>query len=365
MEKSSLRTLRPLKACSDLALPELMIELARSLAGNGPALGFGAVKSTHVSDQITIVTTTTGSTSAPKEVGLGAPALLASARTAHLYLGATSGQVWSLLLPLTHIAGVNVLVRSLELGTMPIDLRQATDYKRADFTAIVPTQLYRALNGDTDLLAHLKNCRAVLVGGAALAHSIAKEAKDAGINVLQTYGMTETCGGCVYDGRPLAGVEVSIIDGLVAIKSPTLATTYINDKSAWLASMQDGWFVSSDRGNFVDEKLEILGRADDLIISGGEKVSLHAIEETLKSHFKGSELAAFALPDQEWGSSLHIAIAGGASISDREITSILTQIFGEVATPKGLHRLSVLPLIGVGKVDRNALVRLVSQEEKE
>ena len=366
MEKSSQQSLRPLKACSDLDPSEVMGELARTLAGKGPALGFGPVKSALVPEQIAVVTTTSGSTSEPKEVGLSASALLMSARASHLYLGAGFGEVWSLLLPLTHIAGVNVLVRSLELGTSPIDLRATKGrLKKADFTAIVPTQLFRALNGDTELLEHLKNCRAVLVGGAALAHSIASDAESAGINIVQTYGMSETCGGCVYNGEPLQGVDVKIIDEQIAIKGPTLATTYINNEGAWLERFKDGWFLTSDRGIITDGKLKILGRSDDVIISGGENISLNGIEETLKSHYVGIELAAFALPNREWGSSLHIAIVGNTSISDAEITSLLAQTFGEGAKPKGFHRLSALPLIGIGKVDRNALVRLFNHGEAE
>ena len=339
-----------------------MVELAKALVGNGPALGFGDIKSTHVPERIAVVTTTTGSTSKPKEVGLSTSALLSSARASHSYLEAAYGQVWSLLLPLTHIAGVNVLVRSLELGSLPLDLRDsetgARTYKKADFTAIVPTQLFRALNGEIELLEHLKNCHKVLVGGAALAPALAMSAKEAGINIVATYGMSETSGGCVYNGEPLSGVEVKIIDGAIAIKGSTLATTYINDEHGWGMSLKDGWFITSDHGSFVDGKLQISGRVDDVIVSGGEKISLNAIEETLKAHFAGVDFAAFAVPDQEWGSTLHVAIAANVVITNAEISSLLSRAFGDVAKPKGFHRLSELPLIGIGKIDRNALVQL-------
>lgn len=368
MEKTSERELRPLIACSDLDLPELMVNVASALSGTGPALGFGLIRSTHVPDGIASVTTTTGSTGNPREVGLTASALRSSARAAHIYLGATFGQVWSLLLPLTHIAALNVLVRSVELGTSPIDLRGTggvRNFKVADFTAIVPTQLFRALHGDTELLEHLKNCRAVLVGGAALAESMARDAENAGITIVQTYGMSETSGGCVYNGEPLQGVEVKIIDGQVAIRGATLASTYINDESAWLEKIDDGWFLTSDQGIITDGKLKVLGRADDVIISGGENISLNEIEESLRSHFPGIDIAAFALPDQEWGSSLHLAIAGNTSIPESEITFFLIQTHGEMAKPKGFYRLTALPLIGIGKVDRNALMRIAAESTAE
>ncbi|HUW88623.1 MAG TPA: AMP-binding protein [Candidatus Paceibacterota bacterium] len=367
MENSSQRTLRPLIPASN-DLPTLMVELARALAGKGPALGFGDIRTTRVPEGVAVVTATSGSTRTPKEVGLSASALLSSARASHAFLGATFGQVWSLLLPLSHIAGINVLVRSLELGTMPVDLRDSSHkrrqkqrYKKTDFTAIVPTQLFRALNGETELLEHLKTCRAVLVGGAALAPALATRAKAAGINLVTTYGMSETSGGCVYNGRPLSGVEVRIIEGTVAIKGTTLASTYINDEPGWQESLQDGWLITHDRGTYVNGRLEILGRADDVIVSGGEKVSISAVEETLKAHFAGVELAAFAVPDPEWGSTLHIAIAADTLISDAEISSLLAQTFGEVGKPKGFHRLLELPLIGIGKIDRSALVQLAQR----
>ncbi|MDP1720614.1 MAG: AMP-binding protein [Candidatus Nanopelagicaceae bacterium] len=359
MENSSER--HPLIPASD-DLPTLMVELTKALAGKSPALGFGDVKSTNVPERVTVVTATTGSTSKPKEVGLSAAALLSSARASHSYLAAAYGQVWSLLLPLTHVAGVNVLVRSLELGTMPLDLRDsATDgqtYKKADFTAIVPTQLFRALNGEHALLEHLQNCRKVLVGGAALSPALAMSAKESGIDIIATYGMSETSGGCVYNAEPLPGVEVKIIDDVIAIRGSTLATTYVNDEPGWEKSLNEGWFITNDHGSFVDGKLQILGRVDDVIVSGGEKVSLNAIEETLKTHFTEVEFAAFAVPDPEWGSTLHVAIATNVLITNAEISSLLSQTFGDVAKPKGFHRLSELPLTGIGKIDRNALVQL-------
>ena len=174
MEKST-KALRHIRDTHSLDVVELMTQLAHALVGKGPALGFGDISSEAVPDRVAVVITTSGSTGQRKEVGLSASALLSSAAASNKYLGARHGQVWSLLLPLTHIAGVNVLIRSLELGTTPLDLRlnlqNADTYPRADFTAIVPTQLFQALNGDKKLLEHLQNCKAVLVGGV---HSISQ-----------------------------------------------------------------------------------------------------------------------------------------------------------------------------------------------
>lgn len=360
MENSSHRELLCL---AESPIPEVMVNLAAAFVGTGPALCFGPVTQTHVPKPVAVVAVTSGTSGDSKEVGITAKALLASAKASNEYLGAKFGQVWSLLLPLTHIAGVNVLVRSLELGTTPIDLRNATEYPKADFTAIVPTQLFRALNGDTQLLEHLKNCRAVLVGGAALSESIRQSAADAGIEIVTTYGMTETCGGCVYNGNPIAGVEVETNTGIIKIKGSTIAYTYLNDKQAWRNSFVDGWFVTNDLGTFVDGKLSVNGRADDVVISGGKKISLSSVESFLQQEFTENEFAAFSIPDAEWGDALHIAIAGKHPISTHEISSYLEKTLGVVAKPKGFLILSALPMIGVGKVDQKALAQAVLERK--
>ncbi len=356
MENSSQRALL---ALAESPIPEVMVSLAQAMVGIGPALSFEEVGLSHVPNPVALVVATSGSSRGSKQVGITAKALLASAKASNEFLGAKFGQVWSLLLPLTHVAGVNVLVRSLELGTTPIDLREAKQYPKADFAAIVPTQLFRALNGDVQLLEHLKGCESVLVGGAALSESIARSAKDAGIEIVTTYGMTETCGGCVYDGTPIAGVEVKTEDGTIKIKAPMIAYAYLNDEPAWKHSFDDGWFITNDLGEFVDGKLAVIGRADDIIISGGEKVSLSAVESALSAKFPENEFAAFAIPDIEWGSALHIAIVGHCELSTHEIASYLEQTLGVVAKPKGFLILSTLPMIGVGKVDQKALAQAV------
>ena len=354
MEHSSQREL----AClAERPIPQLMVDLAQALVGTGPALGFGSTALSHVPSRVAVVIATSGTTGAIKEVGITAKALLSSAKASNEFLDAKPGQVWSLLLPLTHIAGVNVLVRALELGTTPIDLRDAEQFPKVDFTAIVPTQLFRALNGDQLLLEHLKGCQAVLVGGAALPESISKAAKEAGINIVTTYGMTETCGGCVYNGRPLVGIEVDTSGGLIKIKGPTIAYTYVNDGPSWKASFVDGWFITNDLGSYENGKLDVYGRADDVIISGGEKVSLSAIENALHTNFKANEFAAFSVPDIEWGNAFHIAVAGDHPVSTDEISLYLEQTLGVAAKPKGFLILSALPMIGVGKVDHKALAQ--------
>ena len=144
------------------SIPQIMTSLAKALVSDGPALAFGAVTSKAAESKVAVLVTSTGSTGANKEISLSAAALLASAKASNKYLAANFGETWSLLLPLTHIAAVNVLVRSLELGTIPVNLIGADgQYPKVDYTAIVPTQLFNALTGDTRLLSHLQSAKAV------------------------------------------------------------------------------------------------------------------------------------------------------------------------------------------------------------
>ena len=278
---------------------------------------------------------TSGSTGAPKEILLPASAMIYSARNSNQFLDAKPGDRWSLLLSPEHTAGLNVLVRSIELGTIPV-----TENESADFTAIVPTQLFRALNGDNKLLKHLQGCKAVLVGGAHAEETILNQAKSSGINCVTTYGMTETSGGCVYNGVPLPGVEIRIND-TIEIKGPMLARV----------ELQDGFFVTSDLGKFEAGNLVILGRSDDVINSGGKKVSLSKVENAL-----GSEFAAFGSENSEWGSALNIATT--SQMSDAEIQLVLSVKFGVKALH--IYRVTEIPKTALEKIDRQALGKLIS-----
>ena len=361
MEQNAQRELRT--ANPEWTVSESMARIAKALVSDGPALIFGHSSLTEVPSRISVVVSTTGSSGTSKEVGLSASALLSSARASNKALGAEFGNSWSLLLPLTHIAGINVLVRALELGTEPIDLRNHQgEFPRADFTAIVPTQLFKALNGDQQLLAHLVDAKAVLVGGAALTTDLHLQAEKAGINIVVTYGMTETSGGCVYNGLPLEGIEISITpEKRIAIKGPVLAHTYLGAEALWDTQYKDGWFHSSDIGRIENEKLIVEGRSDDVIISGGENISLSAIESSLHAHFPHKNFAAFSVKDSKWGDALHVAIAGDGFPSEEEIAQYLGEQFGDFSKPKGFLHLPELPLIGIGKVDRKKLTELLME----
>ena len=338
------------------SVSELMARIAKALVGDGPALTLSPISQERVSHRIALIVTTTGSTGVAKEVGLTSAALIASAQASNKSLGAEYGATWSLALPLNHIAGINVLIRSLESGTLPINVIGIEGkYPKTDFTAIVPTQLYRALNGDGNLLHHLQSAKKVLVGGAALTRALRLQAESAGITIVESYGSTETCGGCIYDGEPLDGVEVSIVENSrLAIKGRVLAHSYLNAELELVN--QDGWFISSDTGHVEDSKVIVDGRIDDVIISGGENISLANIERTFAQGFPDLEFAVFALADAQWGQAIHCAIVGTSADEDA-INAYLAAECGAAAKIKKFTYLHELPLIGIGKVDRAELAR--------
>ena len=355
MDTKSQRKVSPIDGA--WSTTQIMASLAKALVSDGPALGFGAITSTQVEAKTAVVVTSTGSTGANKEISLSAGALLASAKSSNKFLAASFGETWSLLLPLTHIAAVNVLVRSLELGTIPVNLTDYQgEYPKVEYTAIVPTQLFNALNGDDRLLRHLQSVKAVLVGGAALTSELQEQATNAGIKVVTTYGMSETSGGCVYNGTPLEGVQVAISDsGFIKVSGPVLATNLNLDSQ--------NWFVTSDLGELVDGQLKVLGRGDDVIISGGENISLIEIESAISASFSNFEFAAFAVSSEKWGQELHVAAVNAPADFSQEVARLLVAKFGNAAKPKRFHQLAALPLIGIGKVDRSALAQLAMKSE--
>ena len=347
-EKRELISISP-----EWSTPQLQEKIADAITGEGPALATGKTQIKFVAEDIALVVETSGSTGEPKSVAISNSALIASTNGAHKYLGATPGDTWSLLLPTSHIAGLNVLARATALGTKVIDNRNVSSYIDADFISIVPTQLHRALTGDEKLLEHLRAAETVLVGGGAISDALRKNAADKDVKVVSTYGMTEMCGGCVYNQKPLDGVDIEIDPtGLVRLRGPMMATTYLNDPTNWNNLTMDGWFQTSDLGEFVNGKLKIFGRADDVIKSGGEKISLVDIEERFHKFFPGVEVVAFGKPDAEWGEKLCIAVTSNLSLSD-----VQGKLTG-VNSPKEIFVLQQIPRTSLGKVDRKAVAKL-------
>lgn len=432
-------------------------EVAANLARRIPARASGR------SVGVDMVLRTSGSTTGTgKLVGVSMDALVASARATHKRLGGPG--IWVLALPAYHAAGVQVLVRAAVAGTHvfnaykeggfdPQHLAQVIDaacVAAADcdagssfdddavsscaggvggeaegalaaddsgracpvYTSLVPTQLRRALD-DEQLRGALARLDAVLIGGAAADAQLLEQAKAAGIRVVTTYGMSETCGGCVYDGQPLPGVSMDVdqATGAIWLSGPMLATGYLGDEErtrrCFVSRPQAGvgasgvggtasaaesaeagvggpgagsdagageparrWFITSDRGHIVDGRLQVLGRLDDVIISGGIKVEPGPIEALLALNPLVSECAVVGLPDLQWGQVVTAVVVPasmpglgrvdeGAIVS--QIRVYLEQKLSGAQCPKQVLLADALPYKGIGKVDRRALAQSLAR----
>ncbi|GAA3246602.1 o-succinylbenzoate--CoA ligase [Pseudonocardia petroleophila] len=314
-----------------------------------------------------VVIATSGSTGEPRLVALPADALRASAAATAARLGGPAR--WLLALPAEHVAGVQVVVRALLGGAPPVvqDLRTgfrpdafaaATDRlgPGARHTSLVPTQLLRVLDAGGAALDALRTYRAVLVGGAALEAGLHRRALDAGVAVVTTYGMSETAGGCVYDGVPLDGVTVDLEpDGRIVLGGPTLALGYLGGPPF------GGRFRTGDLGRWTGGRLEVLGRADDVIVTGGEKVAPAAVERVLAAQPGIRAVCVVGVADEQWGQVVAAAVvAGPARPDDDRLRDAVRAALGRAAVPRRIVDVLEIPIRGIGKPDRAAVARLVT-----
>jgi len=360
--------------------------LRGALDGSGPALapigphdGRAPDVATTVPDRVALVVNTSGSTGEPRRVMLDAEALLASACATHERLGGPGR--WVLALPAQHIAGLQVLIRSVVAGTAPAVLPTdrfdpvaaasvlvaARHQDVPVYTALVPTQLHRILarlEGAT-LPAGLRpwtDVDAILVGGAATAPGLLDRARDVGLRIVTTYGMTETAGGCVYDGVPLTGVRVRV-DGTVHLAGPVLARGYLGRPDLDTAfQMHDDvrWFRTGDLGTLARGVLHVRGRVDDVVVTGGVKVAPAAVEAALAAVRGVGEVCVVGVPDDEWGqvvTAVVVPARGAPAPTLAALRDAVVPTLGSAAAPRRLVLADALPQRGPGKVDRAAVTR--------
>ncbi len=315
---------------------------------------------------------TSGSTGGHKWVQLSAAALGASAEATHARLGGPGR--WLLALPAQHVAGVQVLVRAALAGNRAelLDLRGGFDPARFSaaahrltsaagpcYTALVPTQLVRLLDTDPGCLAGFD---AVLLGGAVTPERPLHRARAAGVRVVTTYGMTETAGGCVYDGWPLEGVKIRLDQddsGNVELAGPMLATGYLDAPEQTAVAFRDGWFQTSDLGRCDGQgRLQVLGRADDVIITGGLNVAPAEVEAVLTGLPGVAAACVVGLPDPDWGervTAVVIPADPGRPPEPGALRLAACRLLTGAQVPKEIVLLDALPLCGVGKPDRSAV----------
>jgi O-succinylbenzoic acid--CoA ligase len=228
------------------------------------------------------------------------------------------------------------------------------------YLSVVPTQLARALPQPA-LAGALAALDAVLVGGGPLPPALAAAARSAGVPVVSTYGMSETCGGCVYDGVPLAGVDVALTgDGRVSLGGAVLFSGYRGRPDLTADVLVDGRLRTADRARWLDGRLVVLGRVDDVVVSGGMNVDLAEVEHRLRGWpgLAGSDLAVVGVPDPHWGTAV-VAVVERAAWSDADSDAVRAHLRGALpafATPRRILGRGRLPRTSSGKIDRLRLV---------
>ena len=312
-------------------------------------------------DDVALVVPTSGSTGEPKGVLLSAGNLRSSALATADRLGG-HGQ-WLLAIPPTHVGGLQVLVRSLLAGTTPVGLPpgpfEAAAFAEATarlhgprrYVSLVPTQLRRLLADPDPLRAY----DAVLLGGAAAPAALLERARAAGVRVVTTYGMSETSGGCVYDGVPLDGVRVAVDDGRVRLGGPVVARGYRLRPDLTAAAFDGDVFTTSDLGRLDGGVLTVLGRADDVVVSGGENVAPLAVEAALERHPSVVEAAVTGAPDDEWGSRVVALVVLRGPLTLEQAREHVAAALPRSWAPRELREVEALPVLASGKLDRAAL----------
>jgi O-succinylbenzoic acid--CoA ligase len=273
---------------------------------------------------------------------------------------------------------VQVLVRSLVAGVDPVAMPLFTGFDVNAFataasemqtkpgrhyTALVPTQLHRLLDAGGVGVQAAQGFDAIVLGGAATSPQLRKRAADAGIRVVGAYGMSETASGCIYDGAPLDGVEIRLADedngiGVVEVSGKLLANGYRLQPALSDEAFADGWFRTGDLGRQDGGTIEVLGRADDMINTGGVKIAPVLVERALLAQPSVSAACAVGVPDERWGDAVVAAIVPTdprRGFDEAALADAVRREVGRAGVPKRFVSLPAFPMRGPGKVDRAAV----------
>ena len=416
--------------------PHTMLGAFEQLLGGYAAdAGAGAA-----AEPIALVVGTSGSTGTPKRTALTARALAASASATERFFGSNSDAAsqWLLALPAHYIAGAQVLARSVLAGTAPVIARSVTEpvhfspevflqavermSSARRFISLVPTQLHKLLESadanphlGAEIHEALSSFTGILLGGAPASADLLAASTALGLNTVTTYGSAETAGGCVYSGSVLPGVRVELVPeegmpavpdtggkpaqvGRIWISGAHLASGYIGDAARTAEhffSAADGtrWYRTDDYGllspaaapnsnkNCSEQRLQVLGRSDDVLISGGVKISARAVATVLEEHPAVREACVVGLPDARWGTAIAAAVtlvpSAGAAVAptenrpalNEELCALLrarcTEKLGAPAAPKQLSILPDFPLTSTGKPDRAEIYSILDRDYRQ
>ncbi len=418
--------------------PHAMLGAFEQLLG-GYAAGAGA-ESVETAEPIALVVGTSGSTGTPKRTALTARALAASATATENFFGSNSDAAsqWLLALPAHYIAGAQVLARSVLAGTAPVIARSVTEpvhfspevflqavermSSARRFISLVPTQLHKLLESadaspslGAEIHEALGSFTGILLGGAPASADLLAASTALGLNTVTTYGSAETAGGCVYSGAVLPGVRVELVPeegmptvpdmegkpaqvGRIWISGAHLASGYIGDAARtaehfFTAADGTRWYRTDDYGLLSPThdpdsathgnapRLQVLGRSDDVLISGGVKISARAVATVLEEHPAVREACVVGLPDARWGTAIAAAVtlvpsAGAAAAPtenspalNEELCALLrarcAEKLGAPAAPKQLSILPDFPLTSTGKPDRAEIYSILDRDYRQ
>lgn len=417
--------------------PHAMLGAFEQLLG-GYAVDAGA-GADAAAEPIALVVGTSGSTGTPKRTALTARALAASAAATERFFGSNSDAAsqWLLALPAHYIAGAQVLARSVLAGTAPVIARsviepvhfspevflQAVERMSSArrFISLVPTQLHKLLESadanphlGAEIHEALSSFTGILLGGAPASADLLAAATALELNTVTTYGSAETAGGCVYSGSVLPSVRVELVPeegmpavpdiegkpaneesvqvGRIWISGAHLASGYIGDAARtaehfFTAADGTRWYRTDDYGllapdsnkNCSEPRLQVLGRSDDVLISGGVKISARAVAAVLEEHPAVREACVVGLPDARWGTAIAAAVTLVPSVSvtpaenspalNEELSALLrarcAEKLGAPAAPKQLSILPDFPLTSTGKPDRAEIYSILDRDYRQ
>jgi O-succinylbenzoic acid--CoA ligase len=296
---------------------------------------------------------TSGTAGEPKPVGLTAANHEASAIASAWNLGVDPGDRWLCCLPLWHVGGLAIPIRSAIYGTTAVlhdgfdaaRVREEIESGEVTLVSLVSTMLRRLIDAG---MGEWPGLRAALVGGGPVPSDLLEWAAETGFPLLQTYGMTETASQIVTGDRPLLGVELRIADdGEILVRGPMVAPGSL---------AEDGWLHTCDRGRLDrNGRLHVEGRMDDVIVTGGENVAALEVEEALLSHPAVSDAAVVGRPDPEWGEAVTAYVVATDGASDEDLIAHARERLAPHKVPKAIHRRDELPRNAAGKLVRRSL----------
>lgn len=341
--------------------PTSVFQVMAGLSGGGLTVG-GPGGWVGPDPDADLVVFTSGTTGLPKGVRLSHSNLEAAAEASMAHLGHGPDDNWLLAIPLHHVGGLSILVRQVYAGGS-VTLQPGFDppsfatamHGRVTMVSVVPTMLRRVLG-----YGPFSGLRAVLVGGGPIPIGLLEEAVDAGLPVLPTYGMTETFGQAAtllpgspveHRAHPLPGIDIRIEgDGRIALRGDQVSPGYLGEPDR-----ADPWFVTNDIGVLDDEgALRVLGRSDNVIITGGENVDPEQVEAALRRHPGVHEVCVIGVEDAEWGQRLVGVFEG--DVDPEQLTRWAHGLLPGHMVPKEMHRVREVPVLSIGKPDRKAVM---------